>query len=135
MLFQLVKMLLFMHVIYIFRKKSHNFIKNANLHFAFLFFVIRAQPKSPTSPRMCSVTQAGLCPRPMKSDRTTKKDTQFSLCVFCVGIYLFFRVPADQVSSAQVSLTSVFGMGTGVPSPPSTPTIQMYRLSAEYPEN
>ncbi len=53
----------------------------------------------------------------------------------CVGIFLSSRAASSQVLSAQVSLTSVFGMGTGVPSPPSTPTIQMYRLSAEYPEN
>ena len=36
---------------------------------------------------------------------------------FCVGIYLSFRDAAVQVLSAQVSLTSVFGMGTGGPSP------------------
>ena len=41
---------------------------------------------------------------------------------FCVGIYLFSQAAARQVSSAQVSLTSVFGMGTGGPSPQSTPT-------------
>ena len=37
--------------------------------------------------------------------------------------YLFSRPVARQVSSAQVSLTSVFGMGTGGPSPQSTPTV------------
>ena len=42
--------------------------------------------------------------------------------VFCVGIYLFYRAASSQVSSARVSLTAVFGMGTGVPSPSSTPT-------------
>ena len=36
--------------------------------------------------------------------------------------YLFSRSVARQVSSARVSLTSVFGMGTGGPSPRSTPT-------------
>ena len=36
--------------------------------------------------------------------------------------YLFSRPVSRQVSSAQVSLTSVFGMGTGGPSPQSTPT-------------
>ena len=36
--------------------------------------------------------------------------------------YLFSRFVSKQVSSAQVSLTSVFGMGTGGPSPQSTPT-------------
>ena len=46
--------------------------------------------------------------------------------LFRVGLcwrYLFSRPVARQVSSAQVSLTSVFGMGTGGPSPQSTPTV------------
>ena len=33
----------------------------------------------------------------------------------CVGIDLFSRAVASQVSSARQSLTSVFGMGTGGP--------------------
>ena len=37
--------------------------------------------------------------------------------------YLFSRPVTRQVSSAQMSLTSVFGMGTGGPSPLKTPTI------------
>ena len=36
--------------------------------------------------------------------------------------YLSSRSVSRQVFSAQVSLTSVFGMGTGGPSPQSTPT-------------
>ena len=36
--------------------------------------------------------------------------------------YLFSRSVSRQVSSAQMSLTSVFGMGTGGPSSQSTPT-------------
>ena len=40
----------------------------------------------------------------------------------CVGVYLSYRVASNQVLSARVSLTAVFGMGTGVPSPSSTPT-------------
>ena len=39
-----------------------------------------------------------------------------------VGVYLSSRAVASQVFSAQVSLTAVFGMGTGVPSPPLAPT-------------
>ena len=42
---------------------------------------------------------------------------------FCVGICLFSRAASRRVSSAQASLTSVFGMGTGGPSPQSTPTV------------
>ena len=40
-----------------------------------------------------------------------------------VGVFLSSRDVAVQVFSAPVSLTSVFGMGTGGPSPFSTPTI------------
>ena len=46
------------------------------------------------------------------------------------GIYLFSQAVSSQLSSAQVSLTSVFGMGTGGTSPSSTPAIQMTLSSA-----
>ena len=36
--------------------------------------------------------------------------------------YLSFRAVTSQVFSARVSLTAVFGMGTGGPSPQSAPT-------------
>ena len=39
-----------------------------------------------------------------------------------VGDYLFSRAVSSELSSAQVSLTSVFGMGTGGTLPSSTPT-------------
>ena len=39
------------------------------------------------------------------------------------GTYLFSQVVSNQLSSARQSLTSVFGMGTGGPSPLKTPTI------------
>ena len=41
-----------------------------------------------------------------------------------VGVYLSFRAVSSQVFSAQVSLTAVFGMGTGGPSPLWTPTMK-----------
>ena len=41
------------------------------------------------------------------------------------GIYLFSQAVSSQLSSAQVSLTSVFGMGTGGTSPSLTPATQM----------
>ena len=44
------------------------------------------------------------------------------LCLLSVGTYLSSRAVARQVLSTQVSLTTVFGMGTGGPSPPSAPT-------------
>ena len=40
-----------------------------------------------------------------------------------VGIFLFSRAVASQVSSALQGLTSVFGMGTGGPPASSTPTV------------
>ena len=40
-----------------------------------------------------------------------------------VGIALFSRAASSQVSSAPVSLTTVFGMGTGGSSPSLTPTL------------
>ena len=43
-----------------------------------------------------------------------------------VGISLFSRGAAAQVSSAPLSLTSVFGMGTGVPSTSAVPTVYIY---------
>ena len=42
--------------------------------------------------------------------------------LICVGIDLSSQSVARQVFSALVSLTSVFGMGTGGPSPLKTPT-------------
>ena len=45
------------------------------------------------------------------------------LGLICVGIDLSSQSVARQVFSALVSLTSVFGMGTGGPSPLKTPTM------------
>ena len=44
-------------------------------------------------------------------------------CLAYVGVFLFFQIVTNQVSSALLSLTSVFGMGTGGPSASSTPTL------------
>ncbi len=44
------------------------------------------------------------------------------LCVAYVGIYLSSHTVTRIVLSAKVCLTSVFGMGTGGPTPQSTPT-------------
>ena len=63
-------------------------------------------------------------------NKNKRHSTKWSSVLFCVGAFLSSRDAAVRVLSAQVSLTAVFGMGTGVPSPPSTPTIQ-----SEYPEN
>ena len=42
-----------------------------------------------------------------------------------VGVFLFSQAASSQLSSALLSLTSVFGMGTGGPSASSTPTIYL----------
>ena len=55
---------------------------------------------------------------------TRKKPPRFTPQGFRLreaGIYLFSQAVSSQLSSAQVSLTSVFGMGTGGASPSSTP--------------
>ena len=46
--------------------------------------------------------------------------------------YLSSRAVTRKVLSAKVCLTSVFGMGTGGPTPQSTPTIQGYTLKTEH---
>ena len=51
-----------------------------------------------------------------------KKNLPFRAGSLCWR-YLSSRAVARKVLSAQVSLTSVFGMGTGGPSPQSTPTV------------
>ena len=50
--------------------------------------------------------------------RITNKKTATLLgdCFYYVGAFLLSRAVASQVSSASMSLTSVFGMGTGGPS-------------------
>ena len=53
-----------------------------------------------------------------------RKKTAAQAAVFRVGIDLSSRSVSRQVLSALVSLTSVFGMGTGGPSPLKTPTIR-----------
>ncbi len=59
-----------------------------------------------------------------EADQTRKNALRISSEAFFVqvGDYLFSRAVSSELSSAQVSLTSVFGMGTGGTSPSSTPT-------------
>ena len=59
-----------------------------------------------------------------------KKDPENQSLFLLCWRYLFSQPVTRQLSSAQTSLTSVFGMGTGGPSPQSTPTSW-----AMYPEN
>lgn len=51
------------------------------------------------------------------------------------GDYLFFRGVASQVPSAMESLTTVFEMGTGVPSPVTSPANHAMLLSRRTPKN
>ena len=61
---------------------------------------------------------------PKTVSRQKKNASEFLLKRFFVqvGDYLFSRAVSSELSSAQVSLTSVFGMGPGGTSPSSTPT-------------
>ena len=63
-------------------------------------------------------------------DSRRQKRTCTFLYRFLCWRYLSSRAVTRQVLSAQMSLTSVFGMGTGGPSPQSTPTSS---IQASYP--
>ena len=64
-----------------------------------------------------------------------KLSSQVSLtAVTCSGTVLFSRVVANQVSSAFVSLTSVFGMGTGGSLQPFAPDI-LFSEGFIHPQN
>ena len=58
------------------------------------------------------------------AENNTSPGSQMTSGACSVGICLFSRAASSQVSSTQVGLTAVFGMGTGVPPPPSTPTMR-----------
>ena len=80
----------------------------------------------PVRPRIVFAVKkapAGLF-RQKKRDRVST----ISLC----WRYLFSQAVTHQVSSTNLSLTSVFGMGTGGPSSQSTPTLQDCILKTEH---
>ena len=61
---------------------------------------------------------------PVTSWLTVMRSTDWAMEEYIkVGISLFSRGATTQVFSAPLSLTSVFGMGTGVPSTSAIPTI------------
>ena len=62
----------------------------------------------------------------------TKKSPSVRMRIFLCWRYLFSRPVTRQVSSAKVCLTSVFGMGTGGPTPQSTPTIYCSEVPNSY---
>ena len=71
---------------------------------------------------MCAL---GQFPAHCLSYRQQKSGLKNSQTASLCWHYLSSRAVASQVLSAQVSLTTVFGMGTGGPSPQSTPTISI----------
>ena len=82
----------------------------------FLSGLVFALPIFPGRPRYCHAVRNS----PVDCCRH-KKHPDISVGVLC-SRYLSSQAVARQVLSAQMSLTSVFGMGTGGPSPQSTPT-------------
>ena len=60
---------------------------------------------------------------PVTSWLTVMRSTDWAMEEYInVGVFLFSQAASSQLSSALLSLTSVFGMGTGGPSASSTPT-------------
>ena len=86
-----------------------------------------ALPIFPGRPRYCDRSKAEGVPlaHAVVTVRWTvtgvKKESQITLTLLCWH-YLSSRAVTRQVLSAQMSLTSVFGMGTGGPSSQSIPT-------------
>ena len=78
---------------------------------------------SPGKTRTCDtlINSQVLLPTELRRNIETQQVMSL-LCLLDVGTYLSSRAVARQVLSTQVSLTTVFGMGTGGPSPPSAPT-------------
>ena len=71
------------------------------------------------------------CPTPTaNSPARRKKSSDLSIGASCWR-YLSSRAVTRKVLSAQMSLTSVFGMETGVPSPQSTLTLWGHTLKTE----
>ena len=88
-------------------------------------------------PSIFGADELNFCVRNGNRWTLTVKITNYSACAcqrtVCsfdpirigVGIDLFSRAASSQVSSAQMSLTSVFGMGTGGPSSLKIPTYKV----------
>ena len=75
----------------------------------------------PGGPGGATTRRGARRPRRTHLQKTQQKADSFRCPPLCRR-YLFSRSVSRQVSSAQMSLTSVFGMGTGGPSSQSTPT-------------
>ena len=91
---------------------------------------------SPQGEPWCGVFPQAFCKSPLQHGRPmaaptilcTKKSDLLLQVGFLCWRYLSSRAVARKVLSAKVSLTSVFGMGTGGPSPQSTPTASKHLL-------
>ena len=96
----------------------HEFVEKIVVHAA-------SDPKARTAPRKLTSTIRALelwkYPKSLHQGKNEKNGIAEAMPFLCWR-YLFSRFVSKQVSSAQVSLTSVFGMGTGGPSLQSTPT-------------
>ena len=91
-----------------------------------LSIILQVAAKGNTSPKIDAVSDGfstqTAAPRTGKS---RKHPIQGGSGVGDVGACLFSQAASSQVSWAQVGLTAVFGMGTGVPPPPSAPTMEI----------
>ena len=91
-----------------------------------------ASCKPCTAEKSCKSCISFLPPKAWHFCDTLKKPPRFTPQGFRLreaGIYLFSQAVSSQLSSAQVSLTSVFGMGTGGASPSSTPAVRNISIS------
>ena len=91
----------------------------------------RCARQLPSRGAFCGAFPQAFCKSPLRYGRpmaaptklcTKKSDLQKASRIFLCWRYLSSRAVTRKVLSAKVSLTSVFGMGTGGPSPQSTPT-------------
>ena len=92
----------------LFRYETASIRRIAALRLPIVYHII-PQKRSP-------IQRTSLLKNHLKKQRRSKERR-------CVGIDLSSRSVSRQVLSALVSLTSVFGMGTGGPSPLKTPTL------------
>ena len=96
----------------------------------------RCARQLPSRGALCGAFPQAFCKSPLHYGRpmaaptilcTKKSDLQKASRIFLCWRYLSSRAVTRKVLSAKVSLTSVFGMGTGGPSPQSTPTASSSR--------
>ena len=109
-------------------KRQFNFLPLVK----YFYFIFRITPTIDIEPKFYQAKKASpqgealitlfLTPTIDKEPESKKMPTLLD-GHFDVGISLFFQAVTSQVFSAPLSLTSVFGMGTGGPSASSTPTI------------